>query len=303
MASLAAISQTNGKKVLAYSTAANLGLIVACGGVGTYGALWAGIMLMIFHAVTKSLMFLCVGTVEHNIGSKDIEDMDGLFDKMPVIAGIMMVGIAAMFLAPFGMLISKWAAMAAFIDSRNILLVMLICFGSSATIFYWTKWLGKLAASVAGVKNVQEKVNKGEWLVLGTLCAMIVVICLFFPVISTSFVIPHIDDVFYFGNFDAISTENKRIMWAMLAFLILLPMFLFGKTKKKIVPIYLAGVNKGDDRTFYGPMEREVQVTLRNRYMEKYFGEFRMNLIGVIAASIIIASIFSVIIALIGGIF
>ncbi|MEG0156628.1 MAG: proton-conducting transporter membrane subunit, partial [Anaerovoracaceae bacterium] len=54
MASFAAISQSNAKKVLAYSTVANLGLIVACGGVGSASAVWAGIMLIIFHAVTKS---------------------------------------------------------------------------------------------------------------------------------------------------------------------------------------------------------------------------------------------------------
>ena len=42
MASFAAISQTNAKKVLAYSTVANLGLIVACGGVGSAEAVWPG---------------------------------------------------------------------------------------------------------------------------------------------------------------------------------------------------------------------------------------------------------------------
>lgn len=56
LASFAAISQSNGKRVLAYSTIANLGLIVICGGVGATGAVWAGIMLLIFHAITKSLM-------------------------------------------------------------------------------------------------------------------------------------------------------------------------------------------------------------------------------------------------------
>ncbi|MEA5003259.1 MAG: proton-conducting transporter membrane subunit, partial [Christensenella sp.] len=59
--SLLAISQSDGKKVLAYSTVSNLGLITACAGVGMYEAVWAGILLMIFHAVSKSLMFLSVG--------------------------------------------------------------------------------------------------------------------------------------------------------------------------------------------------------------------------------------------------
>ncbi len=104
LASFAAISQSNAKRVLAYSTIANLGLIVVCGGIGTTAAVWAGIMLIIFHAVTKSLLFLCVGTAEHNMDSRNIEDMDGLFDRMPRLAACMMIGISAMFLAPLGML-------------------------------------------------------------------------------------------------------------------------------------------------------------------------------------------------------
>jgi len=301
MASLAAISQSNAKRVLAYSTIANLGLITACGGVGTYGAVWAGIMLIIFHAVTKSLMFLCVGTVEHNIGSRDIEDMDGLFERMPMIAAFMMIGIAGMFLAPFGMLISKWATMAAFVDSNNMLLVMMICFGSAATVFYWAKWLGKLAADMAGTENIQHDVHIGEWIVLSSKSVMTIAICLFFPVISSSVVVPYLESIFIGGHTDAISSENMRIMWAMLALIVLLPMIFFGKTKKKIVPIYMAGINEGDDRTFYGSMEKDVPISLRNWYMTGYFNESKMSMIGNIASLVVIVLVFSIIIAVVGG--
>ena len=56
--------------------------------------------------------------------------------------------------------------------------------------------------------------------------------------------------------------------------------FFFGKSKKKIVPIYLAGVNEGDNRTYKGSMGKDVQFSLRNWHMDKYFGEKKMNLIG-----------------------
>ena len=39
------------------------------------------------------------------------------------------------------MLISKWAALKAFVDSGSIILVLFICFGSATTLFYWTKWV------------------------------------------------------------------------------------------------------------------------------------------------------------------
>ena len=69
VASAVAVTQTNAKRVLAYSTVANLGLVVACGGIGTYEAVWAAILLIIFHAVAKSLLFLGVGTIEHQVHS------------------------------------------------------------------------------------------------------------------------------------------------------------------------------------------------------------------------------------------
>jgi NADH:ubiquinone oxidoreductase subunit 5 (subunit L)/multisubunit Na+/H+ antiporter MnhA subunit len=42
--------------------------------------------LIMFHAVTKALLFLCVGTIEQRIASRDIEDMRGLYAVMPVTA-------------------------------------------------------------------------------------------------------------------------------------------------------------------------------------------------------------------------
>ena len=110
LAALMAISQSNAKRVLAYSTISNLGLISACLGVGAPEAVWAAIFLILFHTVAKSLLFLCVGTAEHHIGSRNIEDMDGMFSRMPHLTRLMMLGIMGMFVAPFGMLVSKWGA-------------------------------------------------------------------------------------------------------------------------------------------------------------------------------------------------
>ncbi len=299
MASFAAISQSNAKRVLAYSTVANLGLIVACGGIGTYAAVWAAIMLIIFHAVTKSLLFLCVGTTEHNIGSRDIEDMDGLFGRMPKLAAFMIVGISGMFLAPLGMLISKWAAMKAFIDSGNVLLVMFIVFGSAATLFYWTKWLGKMVAIMAKRENIQQNVHKEEWLVLTSLTVLTVVICLLFPVMSSFLIVPYLQSIYSSVAALALSSGNMYIMSAMLALVVLLPLLFYGRTSKKIVPIYMAGANLGDDLTFNGAMEKPVAVSLKNWYMEDYFAEKRMNVIGVIATVVVLVAAFSI---LLGGV-
>lgn len=306
MATFAAVSQSNAKRVLAYSTIANLGLIVTCGGIGTAEAVWAGVMLIIFHAVTKSLLFLCVGTAEHNIGSRDIEDMDGLFVKMPKLAGFMLIGIAGMFLAPFGMLISKWAAMTAFVDSGNVILVAIICFGSAVTAFYWIKWMGKLSGIVAGEERIDQNVHKEETFVHATLVVLTILVCLLFPLVSMYMLVPYLEVVF--GGLSAmiLSADNMIIMVVMVAVLVLLTGLFFGKTNKKIVPIYLAGVNKGDNLTYQGSMGKDVEFKLRNWHMEKYFGEKKMNLIGGIACTVMlvlgIGIMVGTLISLLGGV-
>ena len=302
LASFAAISQTNAKRVLAYSTIANLGLIVTCGGIGTEGALWAGIMLIIFHAITKSLLFLCVGSAEHQLGSRDIEDMDGLFGRMPKLAAIMMVGISGMFLAPLGMLVSKWAAMTSFVDSGNFLLVGIICFGSAATAFYWTKWLGKLSAVVANVDNIEGPVHKEERFVHTTLAILTVLMCLVFPVVSKFMVVPYIEGVFGTSSITlALSSSNMAIMCIMLAVVLLLVLLFFGKTNKKIVPIYMAGANMGDDRTYMGSMQTPTAQSLRNWYMNDYFAEKKMNVIGLVLTISILAVVFAMVVGTVMG--
>ena len=306
MATFAAVSQSNAKRVLAYSTIANLGLIVTCGGIGTAEAVWAGVMLIIFHAVTKSLLFLCVGTAEHNIGSRDIEDMDGLFVRMPKLAGFMLIGIAGMFLAPFGMLISKWAAMTAFVDSGNVILVAIICFGSAVTAFYWIKWMGKLAGIVAGEERIDQNVHKEETFVHMTLVVLTVLVCLLFPLVSMYMLVPYLEVVFGGLSSMILSADNMIIMVVMIAVLVLLTGLFFGKTNKKIVPIYLAGANKGDNLTYEGSMHEPVEFKLRNWHMESYFGEKKMNLIGGIAATIMlvmgIGIMVGTLISLLGGV-
>ena len=91
-----------------------------------YEAVWAAILLIIFHAVSKSLMFLSVGETENLTGSRNIEDMHGVIIRRPSLGFVMIIGILGMFLAPFGMLISKWAALKAFITSDNVLLIIII---------------------------------------------------------------------------------------------------------------------------------------------------------------------------------
>ncbi len=274
-ASIMAISQNDAKKVLAYSTIANLGLIVSCAGIGTYESLWAALFLIIFHAVSKSLMFLSVGSVEGLLGSRDIEDMHGLIVKLPMMAILMTVGIAGMFLAPFGMLISKWAAMKAFLDSKNMIMLLLLVFGSAATLFYWTKWLGKLVAIRSQSERLSAKAPKAELVALYSLAVFTIANCLLFPIVSQYLVEPFLTQMYGTAH-TVISEGNQHIMLMLLAMILLLPLGLRFLTRGKLTTVYMGGINAGDNRHFEGAGGETKRMYLSNWYMERYFGEQRL---------------------------
>jgi NADH-quinone oxidoreductase subunit L len=96
-AALIAFTQTDIKKVLAYSTVSQLGFMFI--GVGC-GAWWAGVLHLVTHAFFKACLFLGAGSVMHGMGDEtDIRKMGGLARHMPhthwtfLVASIAATGI------------------------------------------------------------------------------------------------------------------------------------------------------------------------------------------------------------------
>jgi len=282
VASCIAISQSNAKKVLAYSTIANLGLIVACAGVGTPEALWAAIFLIIFHAISKSLLFLSVGTVEHRIGSRDIEDMTGLAASMPRVSLMMLIGIAGMFLAPFGMLISKWASIHAFSQALppfGMILIVILAYGSAVTVFFWAKWMGKLLEVRRWEESIEVEISRAEWTALITLTALTIIACFGIAPISTYLIEP-----FLIGMYGPISTlipaSNLMIMLLMLALIVVLPVMMM----KILLPSrklkrYMGGISVHDG-LMEGSAGIKREVSLGNLYLEDLFPETGLSWYG-----------------------
>lgn len=298
LCSFMAISQTNAKRVLAYSTIANLGLIAACAGVGTPEAVWAAVFLIIFHAIAKSLLFLCVGTAEHHIGSRDIEDMDLLFDRMPRLARFMMLGIMCMFIAPFGMLVAKWATLVSFVDMDQVALVLILAFGSAATFMFWAKWMGKLAGIAGSPDNVEVSVHPSEWFSILLMAVLLVAGCVLIPVMSATLVEPYVVQVYGMAGQD-IATDN---LWIASICVVVVVIALFtglGRSKKRKVDVYLSGVSVDNEaRSFQNSLSGQTVATARNWYMGDWFGEARVAPVGVAFNSLIMAA--AIVLALFG---
>ena len=273
-----ALGQRNAKKILAYSTISNLGLIIACAGINTPTALAAGILLIIFHAVSKALLFLCVGTIEQEIGSRDIEDMRGLFAIKPRIAVITVIGIMTMLLPPFGVLISKWMAIEA--ASNNLPAVGMIAMGSALGFVVWGRWAGILMSAPYKKGLTPEPMSAFTIGPLNVLAGGAVLFSLVLPWIYSLLVRPMLAFAPYkvsFGSLDSpIGGFTVIPIFIILALGFVAALKQAQKTRARhVAPMYMSGLHSGgpDDETFRGPMNRIVQIETGNYYLTRLFGE------------------------------
>ncbi|MGH3490013.1 MAG: proton-conducting transporter membrane subunit [Actinopolymorphaceae bacterium] len=117
---LQAAVSTDLKRLLAYSTTENMGLVLV--GVGAAGvfmsagrevlaglALAAALLHVINHAAFKALLFLSAGSVLHATGSRDLDSLGGLRTAMPATTALFAVGaLAASALPPGNAFVSEW---------------------------------------------------------------------------------------------------------------------------------------------------------------------------------------------------
>ncbi|WP_342318871.1 DUF4040 family protein [Corynebacterium mayonis] len=118
MSALFAITKTDLKHLTAYSTVSHLGWIVAAIGVGTPAALAAALLHTLAHALFKSSLFMLIGVVDHEAGSRDTRRLGKLYDNMPFTFFSTVVAAASMAAIPplFGF-VSKESILTAFQDS------------------------------------------------------------------------------------------------------------------------------------------------------------------------------------------
>lgn len=130
-----AVRQTDLKALLAYSTISQLGLIMSLFGLGSVGhyfgyaadtvlytqASFAALFHLINHSTFKGALFMMVGIVDHEAGTRDIRRLGGLMALMPVTFTIAVIGGFSMAgLPPFNGFLSKEMFFAAALAIRNV---------------------------------------------------------------------------------------------------------------------------------------------------------------------------------------
>jgi ech hydrogenase subunit A len=304
MCSALALSQRNAKRVLAYSTIANLGLIIASAGIGTPLAVAAAIMLILFHAISKALLFLCTGEIEHTIGSRDIEDMSGLINKAPLLTTLAALGMVSMLLPPFGVLLTKWVSMEA--ASSNPIVIVFLVLGSALTTVYYAKWLGTILSSSMDKNAVPHK-KPETYFPLSFLGLAIVVTSIFVFSIYNYFIKPQVEILLktapvISGQAGQFTSEIGAFAYAAIFVVLALAVLIYLATKNMFTPrtssYYMCGENnlEKDRLMFRNGLCSYEKSSVSNIYLQNTFGESKLTILGY-AISIIL-----IVIALAGGV-
>ena len=151
-----AVKQTDLKALLAYSTVSQLGLIMSLFGLGSAAinqgadtnsviyaqATFAALFHLINHSTFKGALFMVVGIVDHELGTRDIRRLGGLMAFMPVTFTIALIGSFSMAgLPPFNGFLSKEMFFDALLNARNFDLFDVSTMG---TLFLVVAWIASV---------------------------------------------------------------------------------------------------------------------------------------------------------------
>ncbi|KPM55211.1 NADH dehydrogenase [Frankia sp. R43] len=148
-----ALRQTDLKLLLAFGTVSQLGFLTALVGFGSRTAALAGATVLLAHGLFKSALFMVVGVIDHQAGTRDIRELCGLGRAVPGVCAVAVFAAASMVgLPPFLGFLGKEAAFEAFAHGGpgdQVLLGVLVA-GAVLTTAYTLRFLWGAFASPSG---------------------------------------------------------------------------------------------------------------------------------------------------------
>ena len=191
--SVLAIKQTDLKRLLAYSTVAQLGYIGVGIGLATPLALVGALLHVLNHAVMKSGLFLVAGGIISRTGLKDIPRFAGLGRTMPLtmggfaIAALSMVGIP-----PTAGFFSKFYLVVGSIDAGSWAVAVIIVGSSILTMVYFMRLFEQIFVRPPAEAVVEDATDPGPRVIgtVGVLAAAVIVIGLANAVIVGRILLP-----------------------------------------------------------------------------------------------------------------
>jgi len=170
------------KRLLAYSSMENIGLIVLAFGLGGTAGIFAGLLQAVNHSLVKSLMFCASGNILIKYHSRSLDQVKGMLQVIPATGVLMIIGAFALVgVPPFNIFLSKFLIITAGLGAGHVLL-MILCLLFLTIVF--AAFFRVIVAALFGERP--EGLSRGEanWLTLlpeAGLVILILMLGLFIP--------------------------------------------------------------------------------------------------------------------------
>ncbi len=184
----AAFKQSNIKRLLAYSSIGQIGLILFAMSIGSKAGLSAGMMQVINHTVSKSILFLVAGYMIKKTGSYDFSKYTGIARRMPVSSFLFVLGVLSLLgVPPFFGFFSKLSIIMAALQSGDMfftVMVFLVLLGTIIESVYFLRVIQIFYAKDASVESGVREMPVVPLFAVAVFAVFVVAGFLFLPQIT-----------------------------------------------------------------------------------------------------------------------
>lgn len=182
IASFMIYGQKNYKRLLAYSSIEHMGLIAMGFGFGGIAA-FAATLHMIYHALTKSMLFLSSGNIFLNYNSTKMKNVRGVMGALPFTGTLFMIGFLSITgVPPFGIFLTEFSMMSAGMAAHPIATVIVLCALSLVFIGFLRHIVGMMSGKDVQASK-EQKQERGFWTVvpIAALLVALLAVSVFVP--------------------------------------------------------------------------------------------------------------------------
>lgn len=186
----AAVTETNIKRIIAYSTISQLGFIFLALSTRTALGLVAGMLFIMMHGAAKGGLFLCAGIIEHKTHTKDITKMGGLFKVMPLTGLVFAIcALSVMGIPPMGGFFSKFMVFKSASAAGGVLVFAIFILAACFTAAYLLRVFHIVFLGSPGVEWEMGPEGSKQTLISVSILAVLTVVMSVFVALPVNYLI------------------------------------------------------------------------------------------------------------------
>jgi multicomponent Na+:H+ antiporter subunit A len=199
-----ALRQTDIKLILAYGTVSQLGFLTMVVGLGKPDAALAGLALLLAHGLFKATLFLVVGIIDHQSGTRDLRKLSGVYKSSRALAVVAAIGAASMAgIPPLAGFVAKESVFEAFVhygtapdaggqaSPWGIVVLAGLVLGSILTFAYSARFMWGAFAVKPGLAATPFKAIKPSFLAAPAILSLLTIVYGLWPAPVDAWIQPY----------------------------------------------------------------------------------------------------------------